>query len=397
MNDQSWQLPEVHEVLESALAPYCDESLLRTRADIIKDTLRSFSVPVGVVEVNSGPRETQFVVQPPSGRRSRRSPKFSVRTIQARAQDLALALAVGSVSVEPSGHGQQGVAIWVPNAELGIVALRDVLESEAFDSLTGRLRLGLGQDASGMAVVADLRAMPHLLIAGTVRSGKSICIHALIAALLLQNTPDMLRLVMVDTKRIELSCYNGIPHLLQPVIVEMEKAIPALCSVTQETTTRFQHFEKIGARDIDEFNLRVVESDMSPLPYIVVIMDEIADLALELPSDFGDQLGKLAQAGHSTGIYLIVATNRPSIDVIARSIKGNFPARIAFKVTSHVESRIILDRSGAEQLLSDGDMLFLAPDSDEPLRVQGAFVSDHELKRLVNYWRNAKQSEPSRP
>jgi S-DNA-T family DNA segregation ATPase FtsK/SpoIIIE len=267
------------------------------------------------------------------------------------------------------------------------------MESKAFARLTGTLRMGLGQDVSGNAVAADLRAMPHLLIAGATGSGKSVCINAIIVALLLQNSPDTLRLLLIDPKRVELTQYNRIPHLLSPVIVDVEKVVPALRWVMREMDSRFRRFSEVGARDISDFNQRVADmKDKEPVPYIVVVIDELADMMMQSADETERVVCRLAQMSRATGIHLIVATQRPSTDVVTGLIKANFPARIAFAVASSIDSRVILDTPGAERLLGQGDMLFLPPDAGQPLRLQGTFVSNREIDQLIHYW--YKTTEP---
>jgi S-DNA-T family DNA segregation ATPase FtsK/SpoIIIE len=273
------------------------------------------------------------------------------------------------------------------------VALRDVMESANFDKLKGYLRLGLGQDVSGTAIAAKLDSMPHLLIAGTTGSGKSVCVNAIIACLLLQNTPDDLKFVMVDPKRVELTSYNGIPHLLSPVVVELERVVASLQWVTREMDERYRKFAKAGVRNIGDYNERVAANNEKKLPYLVVIIDELADLMMLAPDETERTITRLAQLARATGVHLIIATQRPSVDVVTGLIKANFPARIAFAVASGVDSRVILDQPGAERLLGRGDMLFQSPDAATPLRMQGVFVSDNEIQRIVRYWKGARGVE----
>src|SRR5574341_2431304 len=279
------------------------------------------------------------------------------------------------------------MGIEVPNVETSLVALRDVMESEAFTKLKGTLRLGLGQDVSGTSICADLTQMPHLLIAGTTGSGKSVCVNAIITCLLLQNTPDDLKVMMVDPKRVELTGYNGIPHLLGPVVVDLERVVASLQWIAREMDERYRRFAKAGARNIADFNQRVATSGEKKMPYFVVIIDELADLMMLAPDETERTITRLAQLARATGIHLVIATQRPSVDVVTGLIKANFPARIAFAVASGVDSRVILDQPGAERLLGRGDMLYQAPDAPGPIRLQGVFVSDHEIQRLVEYWR----------
>jgi len=268
------------------------------------------------------------------------------------------------------------------------------MESKAFAETDSQLRLCLGEDVSGHPIVADLTAMPHLLIAGTTGSGKSVCINAIIAALLLQNTPDQLKFLMVDPKRVELTGYNGIPHLLSKVVVEMERVTGALQWVLREMDGRYRRFSEARASHIRDYNERIaLQLGEKPLPYIVVVVDELADLMMLAPQETERSLCRIAQMARATGIHIVIATQRPSVDVVTGLIKANFPARIAFNVASSVDSRVILDMPGAEQLLGQGDMLFLPPDAPKPMRLQGAFVSDEELRRLVHFWKQQGRPE----
>jgi len=320
--------------------------------------------------------------------------KVKVNRIAALADDVALALEARTLRIEAPIPGKGLVGIEVPNPEISLVALRDVMESETFAEIDSQLRLGLGQDVSGHPAIADLTAMPHLLIAGTTGSGKSVCINAIIAALLLQNTPDDLKFLMVDPKRVELTGYNGIPHLLSKVVVEMERVTGALQWVLREMDGRYRRFSEVRATHIRDYNERAAPSlGEKRLPYLVVVVDELADLMMMAPQETERALCRIAQMSRATGIHLVIATQRPSVDVVTGLIKANFPARIAFNVASSVDSRVILDRPGAERLLGQGDMLFLPPDAPTPLRLQGAFVSDEELRRLVQYWKGQARPE----
>jgi S-DNA-T family DNA segregation ATPase FtsK/SpoIIIE len=387
---KTWTLPDVLQVLDKGIEGKADETFDRERARVIEETLLSFGAPAHVVEINRGPTITQFGVEPDfvEGRAGRRT-KVKVSKISALADDLALALAASSIRVEAPVPGKGYVGIEVPNTEVSLVALRDVMESESYQKLSSRLRLGLGMDVSGTAVATDLTAMPHLLIAGTTGSGKSVCVNAIISSLLLQNTPDDLRFLMVDPKRVELTFYNGIPHLLAPVVVELDRVVSALQWVSREMNLRYERFAKEGLRNIADYNKRMQLEGQKPLPYLVVVIDELADLMIMAPDQTERVITRLAQLARATGIHLVIATQRPSVDVVTGLIKANFPARIAFAVASSVDSRVILDQPGAERLLGRGDMLFQSPDSAAPLRMQGAFVSEGELGRLITYWKSA--------
>jgi DNA segregation ATPase FtsK/SpoIIIE, S-DNA-T family len=399
VGEQSWRLPTVNEMLEEGSEQYYSEDLIRRQVDIIEETLESFGAPSKVQEINQGPVVTQFGIKPKfietrSGKRT----KVKVSKIANLADDLALALSAKSVRVQAPIPGKGLVGIEVPNEDPAIVSLRDVMESKSFGRLKGRLRLGLGQDVSGQAAAADLRAMPHLLIAGATGAGKSVCMNAIIAALLLQNSPDTLRIIMVDPKRVELTQYNGIPHLLTPVIADVERVVPTLGWVTKEMDSRYRRFSNVGARNIDDYNQRVRnQEDESTIPYIAVLIDELADVMIQSADEAERVICRLAQMARATGIHLIIATQRPSVDVVTGLIKANFPARIAFAVASSVDSRVILDMPGAERLLGQGDMLFMPPDAGQPRRLQGSWVSDQELNRITKYWQRSVDPESTRP
>lgn len=382
-----WELPPIDEMLDESGEVTIDEDFDRQRARVIEDTLSSFGAPATIVEINRGPTITQFGVEPgfierPSGRT-----RVRVGKISALADDLALALAASRIRIQAPVPGKGYVGIEVPNEEITIVALRNVIESQAFTRLRSPLRFALGQDVSGNAIAADLAGMPHLLIAGATGSGKSVCVNAIINCLLLHNTPENIRMVMVDPKRVELTGYNGIPHLLAPVVVELERVVGALQWVLREMDQRYHKFAEAGARNIIEYNSQIAARAERTLPYLIVVIDELADLMMLAPDQTERALTRLAQLARATGIHLIVSTQRPSVDVVTGLIKANFPARIAFAVASGVDSRVILDQPGAERLLGRGDMLFQAPDAAAPVRLQGVFVSEIEILRVVQYWR----------
>jgi S-DNA-T family DNA segregation ATPase FtsK/SpoIIIE len=383
-----WTLPSIANILESGSAPSVNEEFVEQRARLIEDTLASFGAPVRVVEINRGPTITQFGVEP--GFIETRSGRTRVRVnkITSLANDLALALAASRIRIQAPVPGHSYVGIEVPNEEIALVSLRDILESDTFKRKKAPLRFALGRDVAGHPVVADLSAMPHLLIAGTTGSGKSVCINAVLTSLLLFHTPESLRLVLVDPKRVELTGYNGIPHLLAPVVVDTEHVIGALQWMTREMDKRYHLFAQRGARNITDYNARMKLEGKKPLPYLLIVIDELADLMMIAPDETERTITRLAQLARATGIHMILATQRPSVDVVTGLIKANFPARIAFAVASGVDSRVILDQPGAEQLLGRGDMLYQAPDAPAPVRLQGVFVSDKETQRLVAYWRD---------
>jgi len=365
----------------------------RLRAQIIGQTLEAFGVPVEVADWHVGPVVTQFDVEPGyvGGENQDGKPRRKVRVnkIQALANDLALALAAAPIRIEAPVPGRAVVGVEVPNAVKSLVGLGGVLRSGAFGKRRGHLRIALGRDVSGSPVVANLSAMPHLLVAGATGSGKSVCLNAIITSLLFFNTPNELKLLLIDPKRVELSRYNGIPHLLAPVVVDVEKVIPALRWITREMDRRYAHFATAGVRSLPGYNKVARSKGLEPMPFIVVAIDELADIMFTAPDEAERTLCRLAQMSRATGIHLIIATQRPSTDVVTGLIKANFPARISFAVTSQVDSRVILDAPGAEKLLGRGDMLFMSPDSAKLQRIQGCFVSDQELDALAAFWRRA--------
>jgi S-DNA-T family DNA segregation ATPase FtsK/SpoIIIE len=396
-----WQLPPWEEILELSSEQELSQAEIRTRVRIIEETLANFGVPAKVVEVNQGPTVTQFGVEPGFVEQREhngkpRRVKVKVNQISALANDLALALAASPIRIEAPVPGRSMVGIEVPNASTSLVSLRSVMDSDAFRSMGSRLRIALGQDVAGLPVAADLDQMPHLLIAGATGSGKSVCINSITACLLLNNSPDELRLVMVDPKMVELTNFNGIPHLLVPVVVEMERVVATLKWVTSEMDRRYRVFSKAGARNIDVYN-QMQPAGSPRLPYIVVLIDELADLMMVAPDEIERSICRIAQLARATGIHLVIATQRPSVDVVTGLIKANFPARISFAVTSQVDSRVVLDTTGAEKLLGRGDLLYMASDSSKLVRMQGCFISDEELQKLVTYWRGFRSSAPLPP
>ena len=382
-----WILPAIDEILEESGEIVQDDEFDRQRARVIEETLASFGAPAKVIEINRGPTITQFGVEP-GFNESRNGPmRVRVSKISSLADDLALALAAKRIRIQAPVPSKGYVGIEVPNEVISLVALRDVIDSEAFKRLKSSLRFALGQDVAGSAVAADLSLMPHLLVAGATGSGKSVCVNSLICCLLLHNTPEDLRIIMVDPKRVELTGYNGIPHLLAPVVVELERVVGALQWVAREMDNRYHKLAQAGARNIKDYNNRLIARGEKKLPYLMVIIDELADLMMLAPDETERTITRLAQLARATGIHLVIATQRPSVDVVTGLIKANFPARIAFAVASGVDSRVILDQPGAERLLGRGDMLFQAPDAAAPVRLQGTFVSEAEIQRLVQYWR----------
>ncbi len=399
-NTQPWELPKIEDIYEPGAEASMSEDDLRDKAHVIEDTLHAFGVEGKVIEVNRGPAITQFGVEPGFITRAGKQTKVKVSKISALADDLALALAAKSIRIEAPVPGRAIVGIEVPNSEIATVCIRDVLESESFTKIKSPLRVALGQDVSGQAVAGDLASMPHLLIAGTTGSGKSVCVNAIITCLMTNNTPDELKFLMVDPKRVELTTYNGVPHLIAPVVVDLEKVVGVLNWVTREMDERYRKFAKSGSRNIDDFNRKIDDNNAKEgatkeprLPYIVVVIDELADLMMLAPDETEKTICRLAQMARATGIHLIIATQRPSVDVVTGLIKANFPARIAFSVASSVDSRVILDTTGAERLLGRGDMLYVAPEVGSPQRLQGCYVSDREIHKLVRYWKGIRGTE----
>ena len=382
-----WNLPDISDILDEGSAPAVNEDFIQQRARLIEETLASFGAPAQVVAISRVPAVTQFGVEPLFVETRSGRTRVRVSKISSLSDDLALALAAPRIRIQAPVPGHSYVGIEVPNDEMTLVALRDLLESEAYQKNKKPLGFGLGRDVAGLPISANLEVMPHLLIAGTTGSGKSVCVNSILTCFLLNNTPDDLRLVLVDPKRVELTGYNGIPHLLGPVVVEMERVIGALQWMTREMDKRYHLFAQAGSRNIVDYNARMKMQGQKRLPNLVIIIDELADLMMISPDQTERTITRLAQLARATGIHMILATQRPSVDVVTGLIKANFPARIAFAVASNTDSRVILDQPGAERLLGRGDMLYQAPDAPAAARLQGVFVSDHEIQRLVEYWR----------
>ncbi len=373
-----------------------DNVQVQLMGEQIEKTLEEFGVPARVAGYRIGPTVTQFAVEPgfvekenPDGTINKH--KVRVSQISSLARDLALALSAERLRVEAPVPGRSYVGIEVPNMQSKMVRLRPILESEVFQKLRSPLSLALGQDVSGAPVVADLIKMPHMLIAGTTGSGKSVCVGAITTCLLMNNSPDNLRIAMLDPKMVELVRFNGVPHLLGKVETSVERMVGVLRWAISEMDQRYRLLEEARARDLDAYNMKMVRKNQATLPRIVIIIDELADLMLSSPDQTEHSLVRLAQMARAVGIHLIVATQRPSVDVVTGLIKANFPARIAFTVASSIDSRVILDMNGAESLMGKGDMLFLSPDVGAPQRAQGVIVTDREIDQIIEFWR---QSEP---
>jgi S-DNA-T family DNA segregation ATPase FtsK/SpoIIIE len=409
---RGWELPPVDllvETVEEELRPVDNEA----RAQLIVDTLGSFGVNARIVSVNQGPTVTQFGIEPgwetktrtiiardekgkpmydKEGKPQYRSEVVSrtrvrVNRVTALANDLALALAAPTIRIEAPVPGRPVIGIEVPNHSTSLVAVRSVIESTAFQRVSSRSRLALalGKGVSGEPVAADLAKMPHLLIAGATGSGKSVCINSIIGCLLMHNAPEDVRIVLIDPKRVELANFAHIPHLVfSKIITDVEDVLGTLKAVIHEMDSRYRRFASVGVRNVEAYNKSPRATHK--LPYWVIIIDELADLMMAAPIEVERQTCRLAQLARATGIHLVIATQRPSVDVVTGLIKANFPTRIAFAVSSQVDSRTILDGGGAEKLLGRGDMLFMPTDASKPKRLQGSFVSDAELDRIVAWW-----------
>lgn len=381
-----------------------DEERILAIARQIEKTLAEFGVPSRVVGYRKGPTVTQFAVEPgyvekpaPDGKMIRQ--KVRVAQISALSRDLALALAAERLRIEAPVPGHSYVGVEVPNSSTTIVRLRPILESPEFLKLQSPLAIALGRDVSGQPVVADLARMPHLLVAGTTGSGKSVCLASIITCLVMNNSPATLRLVVLDPKMVELARFSGLPHILGKVETDIERMLAVLRWTLVEMEQRYRLFEASAARDLNAYNRKAERRGMTPLPRIVVLIDELADLMMSAPDQTEHSLVRLAQMARATGIHLVIATQRPSTDVVTGLIKANFPARIAFSVASSIDSRVILDVNGAESLLGRGDMLFLNPESGTPLRAQGVLLQDQEIERVIHYWQEmlADQTEQTAP
>ncbi|MBI2830795.1 MAG: DNA translocase FtsK [Chloroflexi bacterium] len=405
-----WKLPPLDLLDKSPDVQFSDEDNVR-RARLIEEALASYGVDASVTQINTGPTVTQFGLEPGWDRKLKdikekdkdgnvhirqeelSKTRVKVDRITSLANDLALALAAPSIRIEAPIPGQSLVGLEVPNKVLGSVSLRGVMETNPFQKTMAksRLTLALGNGAGGEAVVGDLAKMPHLLIAGATGSGKTVCLNAIICCLLMSNIPDEMRFILVDPKRVEMTPYNSIPHLATPVIVDPNKALEALRWLGQEMDRRYQVMAKATARNIEAYNKNRDWNEK--MPYMVLVVDELADLMMTGSDETEHLLCRLAQLARATGIHLVVATQRPSVDVITGLIKANFPTRISFAVTSQVDSRTILDGVGAEKLLGRGDMLYMPTDAAKPKRLQGCYVSDAEIERLVYFWGSQHKDE----
>ncbi|MFC1918495.1 DNA translocase FtsK [Chloroflexota bacterium] len=405
-----WRLPPI-DILDRSPEVQFSQADNVQRAKLIEEALASYGVEAKVVQINAGPTVTQFGLEPGWDRKTREvkerdkdgnvkvrleevaKTRVKVDRISSLANDLALALAAPSIRIEAPVPGKSVVGIEVPNTISSLVSLRGVIETSTFQKTEAKskLSLALGKGAGGEAIAADLAKMPHLLIAGATGSGKTVCLNATICCLLLYNAPTDVRFIMIDPKRVELTMFNSIPHLATPVIVDADKALGALRWLSQEMNTRYQTLATAGVRNIEAYNKNRQGEDK--MPYLVLIIDELADLMMAGGDEVEHILCRLAQLARAVGIHLVVATQRPSVDVVTGLIKANFPTRISFAVTSQVDSRTIIDGGGAEKLLGKGDMLFMPTEAAKPRRLQGCFVSDAEAERLVYFWGGQRKEE----
>ena len=376
--DTVWEYPP-HSILTDSHSGKADRGDIRGNADIIEQTLESFGITARVVEVNLGPAVTQYAIEVALGT------KLSKITSLERDLALALAAPTGTIRIEAPIPGRSLVGIELPNKAPEFVTVKQMLASEQMNNVKEKLTVALGLDVSGKPVVANLAKMPHVLIAGQTGSGKSVCINAFLTSLLFRAAPSEVKMILVDPKRVELTNYNNIPHLLAPVIVDPKEVVSSLRWVQSEMDRRYKQFAQVGARNIDSYN---ETAGFQALPHIVVVIDELADIMLFSPVEVEDAITRIAQMSRATGIHMVLATQRPSVDIITGLIKANIPCRIAFAVASQVDSRVIIDTQGAEKLLGRGDMLYLPPEQAKPVRIQGAFVSDKETNALVSYLKN---------
>lgn len=377
-DDVVWKYPPLS-LLEEAGGGKADRGNIKQNADIIEQTLESFGITARVVEVHQGPAVTQYAIEVALGTK--------LSKIVGLERDLALALAApnGSIRIEAPIPGRSLVGIELPNISPEFVNLKKMMLSDSMKNNPSKLLVAMGLDVSGKPVVADISKMPHVLIAGQTGSGKSVCLNTFLASVLFRASPSEVKLILVDPKRVELTQYNDIPHLLTPVIVEPQKVISALRWLMVEMDRRYKLFAQVGARNIEAYNEM---SGFQAIPYIVIVIDELADVMLVAPAEVEEAITRLAQMSRATGIHMVLATQRPSVDIITGLIKANIPWRIAFAVSSLVDSRVILDSPGAEKLLGKGDMLYQSPQAAKPSRTQGAYTSDKEINNLVSFLKN---------
>jgi S-DNA-T family DNA segregation ATPase FtsK/SpoIIIE len=382
-----------------------DERTINQTAGMIEKTLAEFGIVATVIGFRVGPTVTQFAVQPGFMKRGNATSEEEAQQIKVRVaqiaslqKDLALALSAERLRIEAPVPGKPYIGLEVPNSHTSVVRMRSILETESFHKIGTPLAMALGRDVSGQPVVADLARMPHLLIAGATGSGKSVCITSIAACLAMNNPPEDLRMVMIDSKMVELLRFNGLPHLYGKVETNVERILGVLRWVVVEMEHRYRLLEASHSRDLESYNRKMArKKDGAPLPRIVVLIDELADLMMSAPDQTEHNLVRLAQMARATGIHLIVATQRPSTDVVTGLIKANFPARLAFAVASGVDSRVILDMTGAETLLGRGDMLFLNPEVGNPIRAQGVMITDMEIERIIAHWQKSVEASTEAP
>ena len=376
---KKYKKPPISLLERSSGGARANSSLLTAKAQKLEETLRNFHVDARVMQVTQGPTVTRYEIQPAVG--------VKVNSIVRLADDIALNLEAKSIRIEAPIPGKAAVGIEVENDAVTMVRLREIIDSDEFKNSKSKITFAVGKDISGKAIVADLKSMPHLLIAGSTGSGKSVCINSIITSLLYKANPDEVKLILVDPKVVELGNYNGIPHLLIPVVTDPSKAAAALNWAVAEMTDRYKKFAEEGVRDLESYNeyVRANEEPEKVMPQVVIIIDELADLMMAAPSQIEESICRLAQMARAAGMHLIVATQRPSVDVITGVIKANIPSRIAFAVSSQVDSRTILDMQGAEKLVGKGDMLFNPMGMGKPIRVQGTFVTDGEVHKVIDF------------
>ncbi|HDD64564.1 MAG TPA: DNA translocase FtsK [Firmicutes bacterium] len=378
----SYQLPPI-EILKVG-KPTTKETKedMERCAQVIEETLSDFGIEGEVVQINQGPRVTMYELQ--------LAPGIPVQKVHKIADNIAMSLKVTSVRIVAPIPGKSTVGIEVPNREISIVYLREIISSKEFERSPSKLTLGIGKDIMGRPVIADLKIMPHLLIAGATGSGKTVCLNSLITSILYKANPDEVKFLLIDPKMVELTLYNDLPHLILPVVVEIKKAVVALKWLIREMERRYKIFSQEKVRNIESFNTLYKDAK---LPYIVVVIDELADLMMIARNEIENSIIRLSQLSRAAGIHLILATQRPSVNVITGVIKANLPCRISFQVTSKFDSRTIIDTVGAEKLLGRGDLLFIPPGSSRPIRIQGSFISDREIEEICEFWRKQKEPE----
>ena len=398
-SDSNYEFPPIDLLNESVIPDNTDiSSELNNNGTILVETLKSFNVQTKIIDISRGPAVTRYELQPAAG--------VKISKITTLSDDIALSLAAAGVRIEAPIPGKSAVGIEIPNKVISIVNMRELIASDEFRSSKSKLTVVLGRDISGEVVVADLAKMPHLLIAGSTGSGKSVCINSFIISLLYNAKPSEVKLLMIDPKVVELGIYNGIPHLLVPVVTDAKKAAGALGWAVNEMLKRYQKFAENNVRDLSSYNQvieqkinnNLIESDqkdekLEKMPQIVIVIDELSDLMMAAPTEVEDYICRLAQMARAAGMYLVIATQRPSVDVITGIIKANIPSRIALSVSSQIDSRTILDMSGAEKLLGRGDMLFAPAGSTKPLRVQGCFVTDREIEKVITFVKTSQESD----